>query len=80
MPRYYFNFKDGETLLDPNGIEFADMEAVKHEAVKSGAEMLRSVKVDHLWSGDPWVLWVSDQPNGGGQTLLTLKFSATVAH
>ena len=26
-----------------------------------------------------WVLWVTDQPNGGGNTLLTLTFSSRLA-
>jgi hypothetical protein len=76
--RYYFNIKDGQALLDPTGVEFADMEAVKDEAVKCSGDMLKGVHGEHLWSGEPWVLWVSDQPKGAGNTVLTLTFSANL--
>jgi hypothetical protein len=29
-----------------------------------------------FWSGEPWRLWVTDQPDGGGSTVLTLQFAA----
>ena len=80
MRHYYFNIKDGKTLLDATGLEFADMEAVKDEAVKCSTDMLKGVHSDALWSGEPWVLWVSDQPNGGGKTVLTLTFSGSLPH
>ena len=77
MQRYYFNFKNGASSLDADGLEFADMEAAKDEAVKASADLLKGVRADSLWSGEPWVLWVSDQPNGSGNILFTLKISAT---
>jgi hypothetical protein len=77
--RYYFNVKDGKTMLDEEGIEFDDMEAVKNEAVQSSADMLKGLHGEHFWTGDPWLLWVSDQPNGGGNTVLTLTFSSRLA-
>ena len=57
--------------------EFANMAAVKDEAVRCSADVLKGVHAEHLWSGEPWVLWVSDQPKGGGNTGLTLTFSAS---
>ena len=67
--RYYFNVKDGTTMLDEEGIELDDMSAVKKEAVQSSAD---------FWTGEPWLLWVTDQPNGGGNTVLTLTFSSAL--
>ncbi|MFL5037301.1 MAG: DUF6894 family protein [Microvirga sp.] len=77
--RYYFNVKDGETLLDGEGTEFADMNAVRNEAVGSSADLLKGLHGEHFWSGEPWLLWVTDQPNGGGNTVLTLRFSAQLS-
>jgi hypothetical protein len=77
--RYYFNIKDGKTMLDEEGIELDDMEAVRNEAVQSSADMLKGLHGEHFWTGEPWMLWVTDQPNGGGNTLLTLTFSSRLS-
>jgi hypothetical protein len=77
--RYFFNVKDGESIFDDEGMEFDDIEGVKTEALKSSADMLKGLQDDHFWTGVPWVLWVTDQPNGGGNTLLTLTFSCRLA-
>jgi hypothetical protein len=77
--RYYFHVKDGQLLLDEEGIEFDDMDAVKQEAVQSAADMLKGLRSGHFWTGEPWLLWVSDGPNGGGNTLLTLTVSSRLA-
>jgi hypothetical protein len=77
--RYYFNIKDGKTLLDPEGFEFKDFESARDEALQSSADMLKTLAPDHFWSGDPWILWVTDQPNGAGKTVLTLTFTARLA-
>jgi hypothetical protein len=29
-----------------------------------------------MWNGDPWRIWVTDEPLGKGKTLLTLCFTA----
>jgi hypothetical protein len=77
MSRYYFNVKDGETILDNEGIELPGMEAVREEALATSLEILRGMHglADH-WSREPWRLWVTDQPSGAGKTVLTLEFSA----
>ena len=66
-------------MLDEEGIEFDDMTEVKTEATQSAADMLKGLNGEHFWSGDPWLLWVTDQPNGGGNTVLTLTFSSRLA-
>jgi hypothetical protein len=77
--RYYFNVKDGTTLLDEEGIEFDDLDSVRKEALQSSADMLKGLRGEHFWAGESWILWVSDQPNGGGNTVLTLTFSSRLA-
>jgi len=74
--RYYFNIRDGDTLLDDEGLELDDMDAVKSEAVNSAADSLKDLENPDFWKGEAWTLWVTDQPNGGGNTLLTLSLSA----
>ena len=78
MPKYYFHLKDGHTELDEDGTELADLKAARREAVKFSGEVLREGPGDSLWMGEPWRLWVTDQPNGAGTTLFTLNFSAEV--
>jgi hypothetical protein len=77
--RYYFNIKDGKTMLDEEGIELDDMEAVKNEAVQSSADMLKGLHGERFWTGEPWMPWVTDQPNGAGNTVLTLTFSSRIS-
>ena len=38
--RYFFHVKDGKEMLDEDGIEFSDMDAVKKEAVQASTELL----------------------------------------
>jgi hypothetical protein len=74
--RYFFNIKDGATILDEQGIEFDNIQEVKDEAVRSSADLLKGLHSEYFWSGEPWLLWVTDQPNGAGKTVLTLTFSS----
>ncbi len=73
--RYYFNFEDGETALDDEGMEFADFDEVKAEALRSAVDMLKDLQGPNFWLGEGCRLWVTDQPQGGGHTLLTLIIS-----
>jgi hypothetical protein len=48
MSRYYFDLRDGEELIvDEEGTEMPDLEAVQIEAAQSLAEMARHA----VWSG-----------------------------
>ena len=76
MPRCFFNIKDGETVLDEEGVELVDLAAIQHEALHSTAGMIQSMEGQHFWSGEPWELWVTDQPSGGGSRLFTLVLTA----
>lgn len=77
--RYYFNVKDGETTHDDEGMELENIAAVQNEAVRASHDLLRGSHNKQFWTGEPWLLWVTDQPSGGGNTLLTLTFSSAVA-
>jgi hypothetical protein len=76
MPRYFFNTQHGETMLDDEGVELADMRAVRIEAIQSSGEMLKEMDGNRFWSGESWKLWVTDRPDGGGNTVLRLEFSS----
>jgi hypothetical protein len=44
MPRYFFDSSDGDRFFeDDEGLEFADLEAVKIEAARALAEIARDV-------------------------------------
>jgi hypothetical protein len=77
MPRYYFNFKDGKTSLDQEGVELSGLSQARDMAIMHSGEILRDGASGALWAGESWHMWITDEPNGAGKTLLTLKFSAT---
>jgi hypothetical protein len=77
MSRYYFNLKDGRTSLDDEGVELASLDEARKMAIHHSGEVLRDGAAESLWMGQPWSLWVTDAPNGGGKTLFTLRFSAS---
>ena len=77
MPRFYFHISHGGTSLDSDGFDFPDLDAAKDEAIRCSGEMLRGLKHGpEFWSGTPWRLWVTDQPNGEGRVVFTLEFAA----
>jgi hypothetical protein len=77
MSLFYFNIRDGGTVLDDQGTELVGVAEARDEALRCSGEMLRDGAGPAMWDGQPWTMWVTDQPNGGGKTLFTLKFSAT---
>ena len=76
MPRYYFHLRDGRESLDDEGTELVDLPAARSEALKYSGELLRDGGGNGVWNGEPWQLWVTDQPSGKGNTLFRLNFSA----
>ena len=74
--RCYFNFQDGATFFDNEGTVCPTFEDAKTVALQCSFDVLPGPKTDAFWSGEPWRLWVTDQPNGGGRTVLTLTFGA----
>lgn len=74
LPRYFFHTHNGETVLDHRGLEFPDFRAARDEAIRTCGEMLRQIP-SAINNGDPFQLWVTDQPEGKGKKLLTLTVS-----
>jgi hypothetical protein len=77
--RYYFHIRNGETLFDDEGMELSSLDAVRQEAVISSTEMIRGHGGSQFWSGEPWMLWVTDAPNGG-DTILAITFASRATH
>jgi hypothetical protein len=77
--RYYFHIQDGTTTLDSVGSEHADQKSAREEALLTVADSLRDDHAEYLWDGNPWRLWVTDQPDGMGKTLFALNFTAASA-
>ena len=77
MPLYYFHVSNGNTIFDEDGTEFTDIQSVKLEAIKTSGEMLRDTAPRLARASDnrPWSLWVTDKPQGQGNTLLKLEFT-----
>jgi hypothetical protein len=78
--RYYFHIEDGESLLDEEGLELSSLAAVREEAAQTTVEMLKGPRHPHFWSGEPFTLWVTDEPNGRGNTVLAITFGCRVSH
>jgi hypothetical protein len=73
MPRFYFHVQNGDTILDEMGIELPEVADVLHETAKATAELVAEAD-EKFWSSTAWKLWVTDQPNGEGESVLTLHF------
>jgi hypothetical protein len=77
MSLYYFHLKDGQTIFDSQGSDLPDLAAVRRMAIATTTEILGGLRAGpEFWSGEPWKLWVPDQPDGAGTTVLTLQFAA----
>jgi hypothetical protein len=75
MARFYFHFANGRTSLDEVGIDLPDLDAVRKEALGTTRDLMFEAP-SHLWAGQACRLWVTDQPNADGQTILTLELAA----
>jgi hypothetical protein len=61
---------------DSQGIELKDIAEVRSAAVELSAALLSDIDDRRLWRGTPWRLWVTEGPNGTGNTVLALSFAA----
>jgi hypothetical protein len=68
MPRYFFNI-DAEQP-DQDGVELADCNAARSEAVKAAGEILRDL--DGAFPQRDWIMHVEDDLGG---VVLELRFS-----
>lgn len=72
MPRYFFDIKDGTDFHDLQGSEWADLAAVRVEAVRFAAEILKEMP-ERFWNSEEWTMAISDFNR---KPLFTLKFLA----
>ena len=75
MALHYFHLSNGHTTLDQDGTDHPDLVSVRKEAVRAFRELLHLASSDVLWTGDPWRVWVTDQPDATGRTILTLELN-----
>ena len=78
MALHYFHLFDGHAILDEVGTNHPDPISVRKYAVRAFRELLHLGSNDSLWTGGPWRVWVTDQPDGMGRTVLTLELKARV--
>jgi hypothetical protein len=74
MSLFFFHIQDGQTYHDDAGQDLESIQEAKQVALDISRDVFGSLRGPHFWSGVPWKLWVTNQPNGGGITLLTLTF------
>ena len=57
MPRFYFHIRDGDTLvLDDDGCELADLEAIRDEALRSARDLHQQNAAEHIFtSASPYI-------------------------
>jgi hypothetical protein len=75
VPRYYFHTDNSHSLRDRDGVELADVEAARHEAVRALGEILKE-RVDEFWHDGTLRMCVAD---ADGLTLFLVEVSATAA-
>ncbi|MEO9337721.1 hypothetical protein ABFT80_09800 [Mesorhizobium sp. SB112] len=71
MPKYSFEFqkKSGVEVVD--GVELADLGAVRQEA----AQTAREIMVDGILTGADRTEWVTNVRDSNGKLVLTFRFS-----
>ena len=58
MSRYFFHVFNGKAMIDKVGLDIADMDAVRHEAVRTSGQILSSD--GYTWRGEAWSMVVVD--------------------
>jgi Domain of unknown function (DUF6894) len=77
MSRYFFHMQNGSTTLDAEGVDFPDLDSARREMICTCGEILRDVPAA-IWNGDTLRMWVTDQPEGEGNTLFGLNISPRI--
>jgi hypothetical protein len=68
MSRFFFHVRNGSTMFD------GDVASARREAIVACGELLRDVPAA-VWNGGSLRLWVTDQPDGQGNTVYSLNVS-----
>lgn len=74
MPRYFFHIDEGRRHSDTSGVELADLEAARREALKIIGELMIDNAMGGIWSGREWVMTVADE---AGRELFTIRLSTS---
>jgi hypothetical protein len=76
MAMHYFHLANGSVSLDDIGTDLPTLAAVEIEALRTARDMLNLGSTDGIWDGGAWKVWVTDQPNAAGRTVLSLEVLA----
>lgn len=79
MPRYFFNVENGSLLLDETGEDLKDLRAARDAALRITCDLLKGGVTAHFWDDTPWRIWVTDEANGEGETLVALSVNTGAA-
>jgi hypothetical protein len=72
MPRYYFNFSDGECIFtDAIGVELVGIAAVRKRVIKQVRDLKGSQSQHHIQDWSDWKMIVIDAK---GKTVLEVGF------
>jgi hypothetical protein len=58
MSKYFFHVFNGKAMIDKVGLDLADMDAVRHEAIRSSGQILSND--GYTWKGEAWSMVVVD--------------------
>jgi hypothetical protein len=79
MPRFYFDFRDGDDLLfDDEGLELSSIASVQEEAVKALADMARDAMRSPKYDGSKNRRMALEVRNEAGP-VLQVKFTFEIA-
>lgn len=72
MSRYFFHIHGSRDYLDTDGVDLADLEAAKMEALRVIRELILDSTMDDLCSGGECVMTVTDD---AARTLFRIRLS-----
>jgi len=74
MPQYFFHIDEGRHHTDTDGVELADLEAARKEALRIIGELMVDNAMGDIWSGGEWVMTVADET---GRELFSIRLSTS---
>jgi Domain of unknown function (DUF6894) len=77
MLTYFFHTANGEIELDEAGTRLPGIAEVRDQAVALIAGILHNGEGTAIWAGRPLKLWVTDGPDGTGETFFTLSLAVS---
>jgi len=77
MALHYFHMLNGKLTPDLTGGDFADLAAVRGEALRAARDMLNLGAIDEIWRGEPWKILVTEKPTADSKAILTIEVIAS---